>query len=361
MGFAVLQSATHLARSQDLLSWASPGLPLRRCIECSSTPTPGEPVVFGTPLPHDASCSAPVDSHHLDGLLRAHDCGFVAPRNRPWGSPRFALASTRPMASHPLRHCARSPRRIHPSKNSPTSSRTVSPRPSPSCRYHAPVRGGRPDRRRSTQPRPRSTSPPYPSPSSNRSCPNAIDEKVIPNDPKVLRFDARLPKHLGAPSSLLRGIPERTRFFHALLTSHDRADADPHPEVCVYIEPSTQASMTPAAFGSKQREGRQACSLEAQDEPIEMLHQPGRVQALFLTGGQHAKASSHILARPAAAPESAADHRRPEGLHWSRTTTAILPAVSHPPKRVPCTVTVCSAPQAERHTREVADFKAFLC
>ena len=149
--------------------------------------------------------------------------------------------------------------------------------------------------------------------------------------------------------------------FHALLTSHDRADVDPHPEVCVYIEPSTQASMTPAAFGSKHREGRQAIPSRSSRRTDRSVHQPGRVQALFLIGGQHAKASSHILARPAAAPEGAAGHRRPEGLRWPRTTTAILPAVSHPPKRVPCTVAVRSAPQAERPTREVADFKAFLC
>lgn len=43
----------------------------------------------------------------------------------------------------------RSPRRFHPSKKSPTSSRTVSPRPLPSCRYRTTVRGGRPDRQRS--------------------------------------------------------------------------------------------------------------------------------------------------------------------------------------------------------------------
>lgn len=56
--------------------------------------TPGDagrlrgPSTFGPGRPVPGSCSARVDSHHLDGLLRIGAGGFVAPRLRPWGSSR---------------------------------------------------------------------------------------------------------------------------------------------------------------------------------------------------------------------------------------------------------------------------------
>lgn len=58
MGFAVLQSATHLAQSQDLLSWASPGFS-----------PPSKP--FTRPLPNTGK---PASSAH-----RCHTMGHVPP------------------------------------------------------------------------------------------------------------------------------------------------------------------------------------------------------------------------------------------------------------------------------------------
>jgi hypothetical protein len=83
---------------QDLswrLSWGfqrcpSIGLGARRPLllgfasACASVPPR-----FGLSLPGDRSRSAFVVSHHLDGFLRRASCGFVAPRSRSWGSPRF--------------------------------------------------------------------------------------------------------------------------------------------------------------------------------------------------------------------------------------------------------------------------------
>jgi hypothetical protein len=63
------------------------------------------------------SCSVLVVSHHLDGFLRAAACGFVAPRCRPWGSPRFLPRP--PELREPGRH-RHSPRRgSYPSKSFP--------------------------------------------------------------------------------------------------------------------------------------------------------------------------------------------------------------------------------------------------
>ena len=113
MGFAVLQSATHLARSQDLLSWASPGSPLHRIPSARPLPIAGKPAIIGPPLPYDESCSVPVVSHHLDGLLRALGRGFVAPRYRSWGPPRFRLASA------PVQQAVPSPTRAFPATHPP--------------------------------------------------------------------------------------------------------------------------------------------------------------------------------------------------------------------------------------------------
>jgi hypothetical protein len=46
---------------------------------------------FGPSLPRDRSRSTFTVSRRLDGLLRLKPCGFVAPRCRSWGSPRFGF------------------------------------------------------------------------------------------------------------------------------------------------------------------------------------------------------------------------------------------------------------------------------
>jgi hypothetical protein len=43
--------------------------------------------------------SVPAVSHDFDGLLCSSDCGLVASRSRPWGSPGFAV-NRLPVASH---------------------------------------------------------------------------------------------------------------------------------------------------------------------------------------------------------------------------------------------------------------------
>jgi hypothetical protein len=75
-----------------LLSWYSPAcapLPFGRT-RVHSRRAPRSPP-SGRWQPTIDSRSALVVPLHLDGLLRANGCGFVAPRCRPWGSSRFAV------------------------------------------------------------------------------------------------------------------------------------------------------------------------------------------------------------------------------------------------------------------------------
>jgi hypothetical protein len=80
--------------------------------------------------------SALVVLHHLDGFLRNGACGLVASRYRSWGSWRFAHPwpprgrSLRRSTGSVSRDAVHTPRRIPL-----VDSRTVSPRPLPSCRY----------------------------------------------------------------------------------------------------------------------------------------------------------------------------------------------------------------------------------
>jgi hypothetical protein len=69
-----------------------------RASSLERSPSPARPR-FGPPLPEDGSRSTFAVSHRLDGFLHGTPRGFVAPRCRSWGSPRFrpfvvALASS---------------------------------------------------------------------------------------------------------------------------------------------------------------------------------------------------------------------------------------------------------------------------
>jgi hypothetical protein len=117
-----------------LLSWPCPLVAPPSCH--SSASTPGHRCKQRWPSGQGStpdSCSARVVSHHLDGLLRTEACGFVAPRFRPWGSPRFVPAVPR------LRRDVGDPRglprsAVIPFKGFPSfSSRTASLRPLPPC------------------------------------------------------------------------------------------------------------------------------------------------------------------------------------------------------------------------------------
>jgi len=88
-----------------LLSWDSLELalasPLHRRHRAASTPDEAvASSTFGPTSPGVGSCSAPVVSHHLDGLLRIAARGLVASRCRSWGSPCFTrlAADRRPFA-----------------------------------------------------------------------------------------------------------------------------------------------------------------------------------------------------------------------------------------------------------------------
>jgi hypothetical protein len=54
-----------------------------------------------------------VDSHHLDGLLRAGARGLVASRRRPWGSPGFSILTDRPHWRSTLRSVPPAPEPLH--------------------------------------------------------------------------------------------------------------------------------------------------------------------------------------------------------------------------------------------------------
>jgi len=110
--------------------------------------------LFGFESTRFEPCSDRVVSHHLAGLLRrsprhrgcrepaiaddsAESRGLVASRCQSWGSPRFSVVA--PVARSGRRsRDAPTPRRIPP-----ILSRTVSPRPLPSCRSLAALLGPR--------------------------------------------------------------------------------------------------------------------------------------------------------------------------------------------------------------------------
>jgi len=63
--------------------------PLHRHPMLESTPRTCKQVPSAQRQPDVRSCSIPVVSHHLDGFLLVHNCGFIAPRYRSWGSSCF--------------------------------------------------------------------------------------------------------------------------------------------------------------------------------------------------------------------------------------------------------------------------------
>ena len=81
------------------------------------------------------SCSAPVVSHHLDGLLRSQVPGLLHPGSGQ-GSPDFrhgcapeCLATSRQRHSHPVRIRAFPPTLLPLEDHSPVTASSVSPRP----------------------------------------------------------------------------------------------------------------------------------------------------------------------------------------------------------------------------------------
>ena len=89
------------ARS-EVLSWGFPKLPFHRHILCASCPRHQTrrscSVRHSGAIPRAPSALAV--SHDFDGLLRAQDCGSVAPRSRSWGSPGFRRPCTTSSLCH---------------------------------------------------------------------------------------------------------------------------------------------------------------------------------------------------------------------------------------------------------------------
>jgi len=93
---------------------------------------------FGPSLPGDRSRSTFTVSRRLDGLLRLKPCGFVAPRCRSWGSPRFGLwLSPLRVSAFAFLDSASTLRSVSLAASRPSRS---SGRILPSCRYPIPRR-----------------------------------------------------------------------------------------------------------------------------------------------------------------------------------------------------------------------------
>jgi hypothetical protein len=81
---------------------------------------PGEPAcTFGSGIPSPDVPFRPRGLAPPRRLAPQRACGFVAPRYRPWGSPRFSPDIHHPGPEGPLADTVTSPRRGHPSKGSP--------------------------------------------------------------------------------------------------------------------------------------------------------------------------------------------------------------------------------------------------
>jgi len=93
VALALLQSASICAGSED------PPL-VRFILKCAPLPSfpcassPGKQASRWLEPATAQAWAALVVSHHLDGLLRAKACGFVAPRYRFWSSLRFNAGQT---------------------------------------------------------------------------------------------------------------------------------------------------------------------------------------------------------------------------------------------------------------------------
>jgi len=159
----------HPTSEDDLLS-------VRLSWDSSSCVIPSSDMPAARPLPDDIAAtvrpvaakrptrSALVVSHHLDGLLRAPDLEFIAPRNRIGFAAFPELATTRADRSRrPMVTILLSRNAVHTLRRIPlASSRTASLRPLPSCCHVAcqPFRTPK----CSTRPGPRSDKPSQPSP-----------------------------------------------------------------------------------------------------------------------------------------------------------------------------------------------------
>jgi hypothetical protein len=88
VALALLQSASVCAGSEDppLMRFIQKCAPLP-FVRCASSP--GKQASHRLELAKALAWAVHVVSHHLDGLLRAKACGFVASRYRFWSSLRF--------------------------------------------------------------------------------------------------------------------------------------------------------------------------------------------------------------------------------------------------------------------------------
>jgi hypothetical protein len=87
--------------------------PLRRHYARGQLPVRPEGLAFGAVATSHLACSVLAVSHRLDGFLHTNTRGFVSPRCRPWGSPRFGGVAGRKQPN------VVRPRDAHPSKAFP--------------------------------------------------------------------------------------------------------------------------------------------------------------------------------------------------------------------------------------------------
>lgn len=133
----LLQSSPPALGPESLLSWDSSACAPPPMCRSDVHSQMSSPTSFGQTMPTVRSRSARVVSHHLDGLLHPAVAGLLHPAT---GQRFIAFHLTLDQASSEDSTCAlrvlpamqlHTPRRIPP-----VDSRTASPRPLPSCRYH---------------------------------------------------------------------------------------------------------------------------------------------------------------------------------------------------------------------------------